>query len=92
MTSIGLVGLGKFGHRVEQLIKDDSSLNFLWSIDSKSLIKDLQKPDWVYICSPNELHFEHAIEFMRMGCNIILEKPPAFTHESVESLIVKSKQ
>ena len=92
MISIGLVGLGKFGHRVEQLIKDDSSLNFLWSIDSKSLIKDLQKPDWVYICSPNELHFEHAIEFMRMGCNIILEKPPAFTHESVESLIVKSKQ
>jgi predicted dehydrogenase len=43
--------------------------------DFNDIIKG--KPDAVYIASPNSLHFEQSLFFIREGINVICEKPAA---------------
>lgn len=86
--SFGVVGTGKFGSRVKDLIINNSDFSLLWSINSNIKNPNLKKPDWVYICSPNEKHFEQALYFIeKMKCNVIIEKPPSVSPEAVKNLI-----
>lgn len=49
-----------------------------------------EKPDLVSICLPNKYHARYAIEAMRAGCDVILEKPVAVTLE--EALAIRDAQ
>ena len=42
--------------------------------------------DIVYLASPNRLHFEQAMQVMRAGKSVIIEKPVAVLAEKVEQL------
>lgn len=44
------------------------------------------RPDYFVVCTPNDLHAEHAALGVRVGADVILEKPPALTSQELESL------
>jgi UDP-N-acetyl-2-amino-2-deoxyglucuronate dehydrogenase len=45
-------------------------------------------PDYFVVCTPNDLHTEHAALGLRVGADVILEKPPAMSGQELEALTV----
>jgi UDP-N-acetyl-2-amino-2-deoxyglucuronate dehydrogenase len=45
-------------------------------------------PDYFVVCTPNDLHADHAALGLRLGANVILEKPPALSSRELEHLSV----
>src|SRR5579872_6174823 len=48
--------------------------------------------DAVWVSTPNKLHCEHAIEVMRHGKHVIVEKPMAITLEEADRMIAAAQQ
>lgn len=44
------------------------------------------KPDYVSICTPNYLHYEHIKEAVLKGCNVICEKPIVLNSSEIDKL------
>ncbi len=44
------------------------------------------KIDYITICSPNYLHYYHIVASLRLGCNVICEKPLVPTTKEVDKL------
>lgn len=55
------------------------------------MLKD-EEIDCIYVASPNSLHATHAIQAMKAGKNVILEKPFASNVKECEELIKVSKE
>lgn len=51
-----------------------------------------EKFDFVYIASPNSLHYEHAVRSLMHGKNVICEKPFTSTAKETAELITLAKQ
>jgi UDP-N-acetyl-2-amino-2-deoxyglucuronate dehydrogenase len=47
--------------------------------------------DVVCICSPNGLHFEHAMLALRSNKHVVIEKPMALTKTDCENIIMQAK-
>jgi UDP-N-acetyl-2-amino-2-deoxyglucuronate dehydrogenase len=45
------------------------------------------RPDYFVVCTPNDLHAAHAALGLKLGANIILEKPPALSTRDLDALI-----
>jgi UDP-N-acetyl-2-amino-2-deoxyglucuronate dehydrogenase len=45
------------------------------------------RPDYLVVCTPNDLHAAHATLGVRLGADVILEKPPALNTSELDSLI-----
>lgn len=45
-----------------------------------------QKPDAVFICTPNIFHLENAMAFAHAGCHLFIEKPLSHTMDGIEEL------
>ena len=90
MVTIGLVGRGNFGKRVERILEQNPNFNLVWIADSKTYLANLPHCEWVYICSSIESLYENALIFMSCGSNIILEKPPTLNIDTVNLLIKDS--
>jgi UDP-N-acetyl-2-amino-2-deoxyglucuronate dehydrogenase len=43
-------------------------------------------PDWISVCSPNFVHDSHCLTGLRMGANVICEKPLVLTPANLEEL------
>lgn len=48
--------------------------------------------DFIYVASPNSLHYEHSLKALQKGKNVICEKPFTSTAEEVEALIKLAKE
>ena len=48
---------------------------------------DLEKPDVLHICTPHYLHVPMAIEALKKNINVMMEKPPAISHEQFDELM-----
>src|SRR6056297_1513691 len=48
--------------------------------------------DYVAICSPNHLHRAHIAASLRLGCDVICEKPLVPTPEDLEALRTLEKE
>ena len=46
------------------------------------LSREPNRPDYFVVCTPNDLHAAHAALGLRIGANVILEKPPALSGRS----------
>lgn len=57
-----------------------------WYSDYRKMLED-EKPDGVLILSPDNLHYEHAMECMRRGIHVLVEKPLTDSLERAEELI-----
>lgn len=44
------------------------------------------KVDYIAICSPNYLHLPHIVLSMKMGCNVICEKPLVLNESDIEEI------
>ena len=59
--------------------------------DPRELI-DKTKPDVVSICTPPDLHLEHAKLALKAGCHVFCEKPLANDLEQADEIIETSKK
>lgn len=50
-----------------------------------------QRPDVIHICAPHDLHVPLAVEGLRAGCHVFMEKPPAVTRKQFEELKAAEK-
>lgn len=57
-------------------IKDDSLF-----LSLEEFLAQPKKADWLFICTQDKYHAEHAIPAMKHGYNLLLEKPVACTVE-----------
>ncbi|NHM32412.1 Gfo/Idh/MocA family oxidoreductase [Neobacillus terrae] len=46
-----------------------------------------ENPDIVSICSPNRFHFEHVMQALEAGCDVMCEKPPAIKSEEARMMM-----
>lgn len=44
------------------------------------------RPDYFVVCTPNDLHSAHAALGLRIGADVILEKPPALSSGELQAL------
>lgn len=80
-----MLGTGRYG----QIISEKLLLlgNVIWSENSESDYKFLSVPDWVFIATPDQYHFEQAAHFLEAGANVFLEKPATIGVQALKSLI-----
>lgn len=57
--------------------------------DYKQMIAD-SDVDFVVIATPNSLHYEQSMYALKNGCNILVEKPVAFTPKEVTQIIAQA--
>lgn len=50
------------------------------------------KLDYVSICTPNYMHLSHITSALRLGCDVICEKPLVPTKEDLEELLLVEKE
>ena len=56
-------------------------------VDYKKMLKDMEgKMNFVVIATPNSLHYDMAMDSMKAGYNILVEKPVDFSHARVKEL------
>ena len=48
--------------------------------------------DWIYVCSPNSLHYEHSRQALLAGKNVLCEKPFTTTSKQLKELITIAKE
>jgi predicted dehydrogenase len=53
---------------------------------------ETEKPDLVDICTPPQTHTRVAVEAMRHGCNVLIEKPMALTVADCDQIVHASKE
>jgi predicted dehydrogenase len=51
-----------------------------------------QEADAVFICTPNHLHATQALQAVRAGCHVLVEKPLAHSMEHVDELLALAKE
>ena len=51
-----------------------------------------ERPDVVDICLPSYLHCEYAVKMMKLGCNVLSEKPMSLSSAQCEEMIAVSRQ
>ena len=90
MTKIGLIGVGKFGLILKSKILRLASL--AWEANTDSDYTKLEEPDWVFIATPNVLHYEQAVYFLEKGINVFIEKPAVLNSLALKELITLSKR
>lgn len=53
----------------------------------ETYINDIGKIDYVVVCSPNYLHMSHCIFALRIGADVICEKPVVLHYKNIMKLI-----
>ena len=74
MIKVSIIGKGKFGSKIESVIKDD--VEFVEPINA----------DWVIISTPNDLHYEQVEKWLSKRKNVFCEKPLTLTTNTAEGL------
>ena len=59
--------------------------------DAKAML-EAEKPDVVSVCVPNCFHKEYTMLALSMGCNVLCEKPLAFTKKDAEEMFALAKK
>ena len=63
--------------------------NIYTSLDDMLKNEDL---DWIYVCSPNSLHYEHSKQALLAGKHVLCEKPFTTTSAQLKELISIAKE
>lgn len=45
-----------------------------------------EKPDIVSVCTPNKFHYEHVMQALEAGCDVMCEKPPAISADEAKKM------
>ncbi len=74
MIKVSIIGKGKFGSKIESVIKDN--VEFVEPINA----------DWVIISTPNDLHYEQVEKWLSKRKNVFCEKPLTLTTDTADEL------
>jgi hypothetical protein len=88
--SFGLIGTGHFGLILGKSLEKLGDL--IWELNSNSDFTFFELPDWVFIATPNVLHYEQAQYFLNKGVNVFVEKPSVLNSQALKDLIYLSKK
>jgi predicted dehydrogenase len=61
------------------------------AFDDVGAMLEETKPDVLHVCSPHGFHAAHAIEAVKRGINVIIEKPMATDEEDAQALIAAAE-
>jgi len=86
---LGVLGAGRYGTIIRSKLERMGIV--IWAVNSDSDFTELEIPDWVFIATPNILHYEQAKYFLRSGANVFVEKPATLNPAALEDLLNLSK-
>jgi UDP-N-acetyl-2-amino-2-deoxyglucuronate dehydrogenase len=70
---------------LEKAVKDNGDVKSF--LDYKDMLKEMKgKMDFVTIATPNHLHYDMAMDSLREGYDILIEKPIAFEASKVQEI------
>ena len=93
MIKVGLIGKGYYGSFIHKKLTSEPISNICevsWVANSKKDYKSLltkNKVDWVFICTPSQMHYEHAKFCLSQKVNVFLEKPGTLFPRHTKELI-----
>ncbi len=61
------------------------------AFDDLGTMLDQTKPDVLHVCSPHGFHAAHAIEAVKRGIHVIIEKPMATEEAEAQALVAAAK-
>ncbi len=61
------------------------------AFDDLGTMLDQTRPDVLHVCSPHGFHAAHAIEAVRRGIHVIIEKPMATEEAEAQALVAAAK-
>ena len=61
------------------------------AFDDLATMLDQTKPDVLHVCSPHGLHAAHAMEAVKRGIHVIIEKPMATEEAEAQALVTAAK-
>ncbi|MFH1662267.1 MAG: Gfo/Idh/MocA family oxidoreductase [Candidatus Falkowbacteria bacterium] len=94
-----IIGFGSIGQRhYNNLLNLGFSNIFIYDPDEQLIInsefrikninhENLKNFDVAFICSPNNLHIEHALKCAQAGCDLFIEKPLSHNIDKIDKLI-----
>lgn len=98
----GVIGCGYIGNRHIDMIKSvgtlavvcDVNFRYTYDVPMVSTIEEMMQYEFdiLCVCTPNGLHYEHALKGLQSGRHIIVEKPMALSKSDCEDLIYTSIQ
>lgn len=68
--------------RLESGARPFSTLDALWA----------ESPEIAFVTSPSELHLSHALEAVRHGCHLFVEKPLSHSVEGLQTLVEEQER
>jgi predicted dehydrogenase len=71
---------------------DTSISSPVGAFDDLGTMLDQTKPDVLHVCSPHGLHAAHAIEALKRGIHVIIEKPLATDEADGQAVIAAAEQ
>lgn len=71
---------------------DRSSSSPAAAFDDVGTMLDKTEPDVLHVCSPHGFHAAHAIEAVKRGINVIIEKPMATDDADAQVLIAAARE
>ena len=84
---VGLIGYGYWGKILLSKLEKLDDVEVMWTCTSQdpwwTNVIDL---DWVFIATPNGVHFEQVQHFIRQGINVFCEKPLTPTYAQSKEL------
>ena len=83
-----IIGTGFIYPRHKQAIEDNGG-KVVATYNTKNDWREVLKSDVpnVAICTPNDLHYEMALECLKAGKRVLIEKPPVLNMEQFEELV-----
>jgi len=61
------------------------------AFDDLGAMLDQTKPDVLHVCSPHGLHAEHAVEAIKRGIHVIIEKPLATDEADAQAVLAAAE-
>ena len=89
---VGLLGCGYWGKILLSKLKMFDDIEIVWVYTSKDTILFDNTIDWVFIATPNDIHYEQAKYFIEQGVNVFCEKPLTPTYKQSNELFELAKK
>jgi hypothetical protein len=84
---IGLLGCGYWGKILLSKLKQLDDIEIVWIYTSQDQWKvDTDNLNWVFIATPNDVHFEQVQYFIKQKVNVFCEKPLTPTYDQSKQL------
>lgn len=77
--------------RIENCVRDYQLKN-VHKYSTLAEMLDREELDVLHICTPHYLHVSMAVQALRKGIHVFMEKPPAITQEEFEQLCEEQKK